>query len=65
LTSSYIAANTFPPHVHCTVDLFGDSFLLVGETIDYNAELSTIYHYNPVEDIWTLLDERMKEEKYI
>jgi hypothetical protein len=26
--------------------------------------LSTIYHYNPDEDSWTLLDARMKEKKY-
>jgi hypothetical protein len=42
---------------------FGDSFLLVGGRRQ-NSYISTIYHYKPQEDSWTLLDARMKEEKY-
>jgi N-acetylneuraminic acid mutarotase len=46
-----------------TVVPFGDSFLLVGGG-NNNSCLSTIYHYKPQEDSWTLLDARMKEGKY-
>jgi N-acetylneuraminic acid mutarotase len=28
-----------------------------------DSKLSTIYHYNPEEDSWTLLDSRLKEGK--
>jgi N-acetylneuraminic acid mutarotase len=43
---------------------FGDSFLLIGgRTSPYVTYLSTIYHYNPDEDSWTLLDAKMKQEK--
>jgi hypothetical protein len=41
---------------------FGDSFLLVrGYT--GSSHLSTIYHYTPQDDSWTLQDARMNEEK--
>jgi hypothetical protein len=41
---------------------FGDSFLLVGGDTN-SSYLSTIYHYKPQEDSWTLLDAKMNEEK--
>ena len=35
---------------------------MVGGTT-HNSELSTIYSYDPEEDIWNLLDAKMKEGK--
>jgi N-acetylneuraminic acid mutarotase len=65
---SLISANPLPqPITNATIVPFGDSFLLVGgETVNddsYILSLSTIYHYGPEEDSWTLLDGRMSEEK--
>jgi N-acetylneuraminic acid mutarotase len=61
-----ISATPLPqPITDATVVPFGDSFLLVGGATSSHVSshffLSTIYHYEPEEDSWTLLDERMKE----
>jgi hypothetical protein len=56
------SANPLPhPIANATVVPFGDSFLLVGRISTGSLLLSTIYHYKPQEDSWTLLDAKMKE----
>ncbi len=40
---------------------FQDSFLIVGGDMDYNTgdSLDTIYYYNPAEDSWDLMDQKL------
>jgi hypothetical protein len=52
-------ANPLPlPVQNGTVVHHRDSFFLVGGWTTGYLELSTIFHYNPKEDTWTLLDSR-------
>jgi N-acetylneuraminic acid mutarotase len=58
------SANPLPQPIYwATVVPFGNSFLLVGGMTTDDTRLSTIYHYDPHEDCWTLLDAKLKEGK--
>jgi hypothetical protein len=67
-----VSGNPLPkPIFDATAVPFGDSFLIVGGSsafpISWGKERknnNTVFRYNPDEDSWTLLDARMKEEKY-
>jgi N-acetylneuraminic acid mutarotase len=59
-----VLANSLPqPIAYATVVPSGHSFLLFGGNTKENSELSTIYSYDPEEDIWTLLDAKLEEGK--